>query len=178
MTNITSIAVADLSQNRPTKFNLYPKDRQLSDIASELNLSSARKLSFAGQITAQGRHNWVLTAKLGATVVQPCVITLEPVTTRIDTEVRRVFLAALPDPGLGEVEMHEDENIELLGTTIDPYAVMIETLELVLPQYPRVDGANLGESVFTKPGQAPMTDEDARPFAGLADLSKALKDNN
>lgn len=178
MPNVTSFAVADLPQNRPTKFNLHPNESQLADIASELGLSSARKMHFAGQISAQGRSNWVLTAKLGATVVQPCIVTLEPVKTRIDMDVRRVFLAALPDPGLGEVEMHEDENIELLGAAIDPFVVMIETLTLVLPQYPRKDDANLGESVFTEPGQKPMTDEDARPFAGLADLGKALKDDS
>jgi uncharacterized metal-binding protein YceD (DUF177 family) len=175
MSNVTSLAVADLPQNRPTKFNLQPNESQLRDVATELNLSAARKMSFVGQISAQGRHNWVLKARLGATVVQPCVITLEPVTTRIDTNVQRVFLATLPDPGLGEVEMHDDENIELLGSAIDPYVVMIETLTLNLPQYPRKKDANLGESVFTEPGQVPMTDEDARPFAGLADLSKALK---
>ncbi len=177
MPNVTSFAVADLPQNRPTNFNLRPNENQLVEIASELGLSAVRKLSFVGQISAQGRHNWLLTSRLGATVVQPCVISLEPVTTRIDTDVSRVFLATLPDPGLGEVEMHEDENIELLGPTIDPFVVMVEALTLFLPQYPRKDGANLGVSVFTEPGHAPMTDQDARPFAGLAGLGKALKDD-
>lgn len=178
MPDVVPFAVADLPQNRPSKFNLHPDEGQLVHIAKELGLSAARKVSFAGQISAQGRRNWVLTAKLGATVVQPCVVTLEPVTTRIDSDVRRVFLAELPDPGLGEVEMHDDENIELLGSTIDPFIVMIETLALVLPQYPRKKDANLAESVFTEPGQKPMTDEDARPFAGLAGLGKAMKNDS
>lgn len=175
MPEVTAFVVADLPQNRPTNFNLRPNERQISDIVSRLGLSAARKMRFAGRISAQDKRNWVLTARFGATVVQPCIVTLEPVTTRIELDVRRVFLASLPEPELGEVEMHEDENIELLGATIDPFVVMFETLLLALPQYPRKDGANLIEANFTEPGHAPMTDIDARPFAGLADLSKALK---
>ena len=46
---------------------------------------------------------------------------------------------------------------------------------LTLPEYPRAEGAQLGEAVYTKPGHAPMKDEDARPFAGLASLKDQLK---
>lgn len=178
MPDVTAFVVADLPQNRPTKLNLRLNERQLSDIATSLNLTAVRKVSLVGELSARGRRDWVLTAKLGTTVVQPCVITLEPVTTRIETTVQRVFLASLPEPDQGEVEMHEDENIELLGAKIDLLVVLTETLALLVPQYPRTKGANLSESNFTEPGQIPMSDEDARPFAGLADLSKALKGDN
>lgn len=171
----TTFAVADLSQNHPTRFNLQPSLSEMAGIVRALELSGLRKLSFVGEITAQGKHDWLLTAKLGATVMQPCVVTLASVRTRIDADVRRVFLTRLPEPELGEVEMHSDENIELLGSAIDLMVVMTETLALLLPQYPRKDGANLAEANFTKPGQVAMTDEDARPFAGLADLGKALR---
>ena len=43
------------------------------------------------------------------------------------------------------------------------------------PDYPRKDAVELGQMIYTKPGDAPMTDEDARPFAGLADLQAKLK---
>jgi len=46
---------------------------------------------------------------------------------------------------------------------------------LTLPEYPRAEGATLGESIYTQPGEAPMRDEDARPFAGLAALKDQLK---
>ena len=36
-------------------------------------------------------------------------------------------------------------------------------------------GAELGEAVYTAPGQIPMSDEDARPFAGLAALRDKLE---
>ncbi|MCX8227096.1 MAG: DUF177 domain-containing protein, partial [Sulfitobacter sp.] len=37
-------------------------------------------------------------------------------------------------------------------------------------------GAELGQAVYAEPGVAPMTDEDARPFAGLAQLREKLED--
>ncbi len=174
MTDKTALRVADLSQNTPTAFDLRPGAEVLKALAAELGLQGLRKLRFAGQIAAQGRKDWVLTGELGATVVQPCVVTLEPVTTRIDTEVRRTFLADMPEIEAEEVEMPEDDTLEQLGPVIDPAVVMAEALALALPLYPRTPDAALGESVFAEPGVTPMRDEDTRPFAGLAGLRDAL----
>ena len=70
--------------------------------------------------------------------------------------------------------MTEDDTIERLGAWIDPAVVMIEALTLAVPDYPRKDDVTLGEAVYTKPGDAPMTEADARPFAGLAGLRDKL----
>lgn len=175
-----ALRVADLKQNSATAFALRPDATTLQAIAAELDLLGLRKLSFSGEITAQGGADWRLTAKLGATVVQPCSVTLEPVTTRIDVPVDRIYLAGFEEIDAPEVEMPEDDTSEPLGAWIDPAQVMIEALVLALPLYPRSDGAELGETVYAEPGVAPMRDEDARPFAGLADLKaqmgKASKD--
>lgn len=175
----SALRVADLSQNSENSFALRPTADDLAQIADELGLSSVRKLSFEGAITAQGKSDWRLDAKLGATVVQPCVVTLEPVTTRIDIPVARQFIAGYSDPEAPEVEMPDDETTEPLGTWIDPNAVMLEALAIAAPDYPRKDDAELGQMIYTKPGETPMSDEDARPFAGLADLKDKLsrKDN-
>lgn len=175
MSDKTAIRVADLSQNAPTPFDLRPDPAAQKTLAEELGLLGLRKLRFAGQIVAQGRKDWELTGSLGATVTQPCVVTLEPVTTRIDVDVRRLFLADLPDIEAEEIEMPEDDSVEKLGSEIDPAAVMAEALALALPLYPRKQGVSLSDSVFAEPGVEPMTDEDARPFAGLANLRDALK---
>ncbi|EEX10537.1 conserved hypothetical protein [Ruegeria lacuscaerulensis ITI-1157] len=117
----------------------------------------------------------MLEGHLGATVIQPCVVTLEPVTTRIETPVRRMYLSDWTEPDEPEFEMPEDDETEPLGSEIDPGIVMHEALALALPQYPRKDGAHLDDANFTEPGKQAMTDEDAKPFAGLAGLRDALK---
>lgn len=171
----TAFRVSGLSQTAPTPFDLAPGPDALAALARDLDLLALRKLRFAGEITAQGRRDWLLTGQLGATVVQPCVVTLEPVTTRIDMPVRRLFMAEMPEPDAAEVEMPEDDSAEPLGAVIDPAAVMREALALALPLYPRKPQADLGAARFTEPGKAPLTDEDTRPFAGLADLRARLK---
>ena len=167
-----ALRVARLSRAAATPFALRPGPDALAAIAGELGLDKLRKLSFTGSVAPEGARDWRLDGSLGATVTQPCAITLAPVTTRIEEPVTRRFLAdPTPiEPDADEVEMPEDDTAEPLGALIDPRAVMIEALALALPLYPRAPGAELGEVVHTEPGKAPLRDRDTRPFAGLADL--------
>lgn len=172
-----ALLVATLSQARTHRFDILPDTAQRGQLAEELGLNALRKLRFAGEIRSAGKRDWLLTGTLGATVVQPCVQTLAPVTTRIDTEVSRRFV---PETGLSfepgsETEMPEDESIEHLGSHIDPWAVMVEALALAVPDYPRADDAPaLGEYVVTEPGKTPLREDDTKPFAGLASLRDKL----
>ncbi|NVO55526.1 DUF177 domain-containing protein [Rhodobacteraceae bacterium B1Z28] len=175
MSNVTSLRVADLPQNAPTPFGLRPETKALEAIKNDLGLLGLRKLSFVGDVRAQGKRDWILTGKLGATVIQPCVVTLEPVTTRIDIPVSRVFMADWADPDEPDFEIPEGDETEPLGPEIDPEQVMIEALSLALPQYPRKDDAELAQAGYTEPGKKAMTDEDVKPFAGLAGLRDSLK---
>jgi len=175
MSDTSALRVADLPQNSPTSFDIRPDVAALKMLADELGLRGLRKLRFNGQIEAKNLRDWHLTATLGVTALQNCVVTLEPISTRIDVPIVRHFLADIEETDEAEVEMPEDDNVEPLGSHIDPQAIMIEALALALPQYPRKEGVELGESVFTEPGQEPMRDEDTRPFAGLADLHNQLK---
>lgn len=175
MSDTPALRVADLSQNSPTSFDIRPDSTAMTALASELDLRGLRKLRFTGEINAQNQRDWHLTGMLGATALQVCVVTLEPMTTRVDVPVERFFLAGMETSDEPEVEMPEDDNAELLGSHIDPQAVMVEALALAIPHYPRKEGVELGEAVFTAPGQEPMRDEDTRPFAGLAELQDQLK---
>ena len=174
----TALRVAGLSQNAVTPFELRPGAAELAGIAAALDLIGLRKLSFVGTLRAQGGADWRLEASLGATVVQACVVTLEPVTTRIDVPVKRIFLRDYTEIDAPEAEMPEDETVEPLGAWIDPAEVMQEALALALPLYPRSQGAVLGETVHSEPGTTPMRDEDAKPFAGLAGLRARLQSDD
>lgn len=166
------LRVADLPTRRPQPFHLRPGPEDRARIAEELGITAVRKLDFRGTLQADGRHDWRLEGRLGATVVQPCVITAEPVSTRIDTDVLRRFLRNMPVPEASEVEMPEDDTLEQLGPVIDPGVVMTEALALALPDYPRAPGATLGEAGFTPPGATPITEERPNPFAALAALKR------
>ncbi|MCL3882827.1 DUF177 domain-containing protein [Marivita sp. GX14005] len=172
--------VSALSTRQPTAFDLDPSPEERQAIAEELGISALKKLRFQGQIAADGARGWLLTAQLGATVVQPCVVTLALVTTRLDEDVRRSFVPpeqiAEPEDG-SETEMPEDTTLEPLGRSISVWAVMMESLSLALPDYPRAPDAELGEAVFAEEGVAPMRDEETKPFSGLAALREKLDKN-
>ncbi|MGP6086090.1 YceD family protein [Antarctobacter jejuensis] len=175
------LRVSSLRQSGKTPVRLEPDAGTRAALAQELGAVSIKKLRFEGVLTPLGKRGWRLQGQLGATVVQSCIVTLEPVTTRIDTEVLREFVPQemLDEPEAGsEIEMPEDDSVEPLGEEIDVEAVMTEALSLALPTYPRKDGVELGEAQFAEDGVAPLTDEAARPFAGLAALREKMQEGD
>jgi len=171
----TALRVSSLSQSTPTAFSVRPDAAELARLAEVFELSALRKLSFEGTLQPVGAADWQLKGRLGATVVQPCVVTLDPVTTRVETQVMRVFVRDFADADEEEMEMPEDDSAERLGTWIDPAVVMEEELVLALPAYPRSEGVEAKTVRVTEPGKQAMTDEQARPFAGLAAFKDQLE---
>lgn len=169
------VRLRDLPSQGPTRILLEPDAAARAALAGALGLDALRKFRVELALTPSGAADWTLTGSLGATVVQPCVVTLEPVTTRIDEPLERRYLAHWSEPeGGSEMEMPEDDDSEPLPETLDLYAVAREALALALPEWPRAGGAQIGAAVFAEPGTDPLTDEQARPFAGLAALRPAL----
>jgi uncharacterized metal-binding protein YceD (DUF177 family) len=164
---------SDLARRVAHAFALEPDAAERAALASVLGASEIRKLRFAGELKPEGRRDWHLEATLGATVVQPCVVTLEPVVTRIDETVLRRFLADWPEPAPGsETEMPEDDSAEPLPAAIDIGEVMAEALALALPDFPRAEGVEIGTATAAPPGAAPLDAAGAHPFAALARLKK------
>ncbi|MGB1235776.1 MAG: YceD family protein [Planktomarina sp.] len=179
MSDRNHIRFDDLAKNRPYAFALGMDDLDVADMQAILGVRSIAKVRFEGDLVPLGKRGWRLNATLGATVVQNCVISGDPVTIRIDTDVERLFSpTAFEEFEAGsEYEMPEDAD------SIDPQPeililsdVIAEALTLELPDYPRAKNAQLGTSVFAAEDVTPMTDEAVRPFAGLAGLRDSLGD--
>ncbi len=169
------LRLSRLTKREPTEFLLLPKADALTALAAELDLIALRKVRLEGTLSPLGQRDWQLKAKLGATVVQPCSITLAPVTTRIDVPIERRYLAEYAAPTESEAEMPEDDSEEPLPSTLNLSALLAESLAIALPDFPRAEGAELGEAVFAAADATPLRDEDVKPFAGLADLKKQLE---
>ncbi len=151
------------------------KGDELKAIADILSAVSVEKMRISGALSPIGAKDWDLKANVGASVVQTCVVTLQPVRTRIDVPVALNYVA---DYRAGEqdsvTEMMVDASIEPLGHEIDLANIAIEALALALPDYPRAPDARLETQVFSEPGTTPMSDMDAKPFASLAQLKDKL----
>ncbi|MCC5975253.1 MAG: DUF177 domain-containing protein [Rubellimicrobium sp.] len=162
-----TVRLGEVSRRGDTAFTLAPDADERASLAQDLGIPAIRKLRFSGTLHPTGRSDWDLRAELGATVVQDCVITLAPVTTRIDETVIRRYVEGLAPPGPGEIEMPDDDTVEALPATLDLRLVMAEALALALPHWPRAEGATLEADIGAPPGVAPLTEDELRPFAGL-----------
>ncbi|MFT4152060.1 MAG: YceD family protein [Paracoccaceae bacterium] len=170
--------VAALSQKKPTRFDYAPDAPARAAMAAILGLLDLPDLRMKGELRPSGRRDFVLEARLTATAIQPCSVTLAPVAAPIDEPVLRRYLADFSMPEGDEVEMPEDDSADPLPEVIDLGEVAAEALALALPLYPRAPGVDLGEAVFAEPGTQALRDGDLKPFAGLAGLAESLRNGN
>jgi uncharacterized metal-binding protein YceD (DUF177 family) len=165
------IALRQLRDQDAFDFRISPTPAEAEALARLLDAQAVRKLAFAGRLTPVEQGGWQLDATLGATVVQTCVVTLDPVTTRIDQPVRRTWLPqSAPRAAEIVVDPDEDDEIEPLGDRIDLGLVAIEALALALPAYPRKPGASFGPAALADAGLPPVDESEIKPFAALAAL--------
>ena len=179
---ISSIAdqlrLTDLPQRKPTRFEVVADDGALKELADALLVTSVRKARLNGSMTPVAGRDWHLAAQLGATVVQPCSVTLEPVVTRIDVSVERRYTDAPLQDDIeagSEVEMPEDDTLEPLPEVVDLGALLLEELSLAVPAYPRAEGVGLGNVLAGPEGAEPLDDDAIKPFSALAGLRDKLE---
>ncbi|PKP84417.1 MAG: hypothetical protein CVT80_08305 [Alphaproteobacteria bacterium HGW-Alphaproteobacteria-2] len=160
---------AAFARRKPLEFDLAPAPEVRAALAAELDLLRLPKLRFAGRLLPADEADWQLEARLGASVVQPCVVSLAPVKTRIEETVTRRFMAEPPIAPAGESRMPDDDETEPLPAAgLDLGAVMAEALALALPDYPRAPGAEL-------PLEPPQGEGETGPLGALARLGPRTK---
>ncbi len=168
-----TIVFRDLSRNKTHRLRRDLDSHALDSLAQTLDVVAIRKARLDMDVTAAPK-GWDITGTIGATAVQTCVVTGAPVTTRIDADFLRK-LRPMVDPGGTETEMDADTDIEPLGDSFDILGLLAEEIALHLPDFPRADGAAFDGLHVGPPGQKAMTDDDAKPLAGLAALKAKLQ---
>lgn len=149
---------------------LAADDQTRDSIAAAAGLSALPRLEASFDLVRHGSDGVRLAGRVTATVVQACVVTLEPVESQVDEPISLTFLA---DPGLAAAQgglqsLEADEPPELLRNgVVDLGAIATEFLLLGIDPYPRKPGA-----VFDTPVAA---DPSGHPFAALAALKKGEK---
>ena len=135
-------------------------------VASRLGVTAVERLQV--KLSAvRFRGGFRVTGRLTALIVQPSVISLEPVTQEIDEPVDRVFLPGGEKPYAGPADAEIFVDLEgddlpdhFEGNEADLTEMIVETLALAVDPYPKSEDESLGA----------VGDEDAEeelPFAGL-----------
>jgi uncharacterized metal-binding protein YceD (DUF177 family) len=142
-------------------------------VARRFDLVELRSLSASGRLEREGRE-LRFRGRLQAEVVQSCVVSLEPVASRIEAPIERRYRRLAPGEApqeLGLLVDPEAEDVEpLRGPSIDFGEAVAEELGLALELYPRAGDAYerlpaLGPDVSLGGALPP-----ASPFAVLEDL--------
>ncbi|MBM3504816.1 MAG: DUF177 domain-containing protein [Alphaproteobacteria bacterium] len=150
-------------------FVASPAERRA--VADRLGLVDLVALTGTARVMrAAGEKGVYLEVHFVADVVQSCVVTLEPVSMRLEEDVERTY-APPTDPTADTadvvVTMEDDLTEPLVHDRLDIGAAVIEHLALSLDPYPRKPGA-----AFVLENQDVATNS---PFAALARLKQPPK---
>lgn len=147
-----------------------PDEATRQAIAQEAGLVALPRLVATFELARRGADSLRVQGRVTATVIQNCVVTLEPVESEVDEPVDLFFR---PEPA-GSTETSVEEGIQqfegeeppeiLVNGMVDLGTVATEFLNLGIDPYPRKEGA-----VFDAP---PAGDPASHPFAALAALRK------
>jgi uncharacterized metal-binding protein YceD (DUF177 family) len=147
-------------------------EEERKEIAGVLGITEIQHLDVTLH-AVKFRGGMRVTGRLTAAIVQPSVVTLEPVRQEIDEPIDRVFLPGgeKPHAATANAEIFVDLEGEDIpdhfeGPEADLSGLIIETLALAIDPYPRAEGESLDTLGLPRP------DEDESPFASLKSLKK------
>lgn len=138
-------------------------------IAEVLEVISCEQMTADYVIRALGDGRYRMSGKVLARLTQPCVVTLEPISTRIEEAFEVQFWPAesLAEPQEAEVEVLSVPDIEPLErATIAAGRVIYELLSAALDPFPRKPGARFE---WEEADAAPEPGEEG-PFTALKKL--------
>ncbi len=141
-------------------------------LARRFGLPAIAALSASGRLTRAGGGRMRLAVALRAELTQTCVVTLEPLATRIEENVDILFEPDLAEFAAPDVAFDPAADREpLMGDSLDVGEIIAEELALSLDPYPRKPGVAVeigpGGGAAT-PGGAPG----GTPFEALAALKR------
>ncbi len=154
---------------------LEAKPSERAALAKRFGLVDLPSLKAQLTLVPGGQQTIEVTGSIEAEVLQSCVVTLEPIKSRLEIEVDTVFIPAETVPESGDVsqEAELDEELEYFADgKIDIGEQVAQQLGVGIDPYPRKKGVTLGVAEF---GKKP---EKTKPFAKLATALKAKKNKD
>ena len=163
---------ARLAGNTETRFRISADPVERAELATYLNVDAVERLSLAGFIALHGADGWRVRGRLVAKIVQTCGVTLEPVHSRIDEDIERLYIPAsqVPDQQEALLLPDDDDAPDPFTDSIDPAGLAIESLMLLIDRFPRLDGATLDPEALAAAAEPAPRAAQAKPFADLAAL--------
>ncbi len=138
-------------------------------LAERMGVAGIRVLTADVRLAQRGA-GFAVTAAWRAEIVQDCVVTLEPIETRLADTAELAFGPAAAEPEGEEVEIDPlaaDPPEPITDGRIDVGEVVAEQLALSIDPYPRKPGAEFESDI-----EAPDSEAKPNPFAVLGEWGK------
>jgi len=150
------------------RYQLAADEATRNALARAAGVDGLARFEAVFDVARHGRDGLHVVGTVSATVGQTCVVTLEPIETKLEEGVDLTFLPRR-ETGEDALEIEGREPPEsLVDGTVDLGAIATEFLLLGVDPYPRKAGA-----VFDAP---PADDPASHPFAALAALKSGKPD--
>lgn len=164
-----TVSLEQLRREVEYEFNLVCSNDGLKELSNKLNVLAAKKASINGTLKLQTEKQVFLNGKVTAKLIQPCSLTLEPIVTNISKKIRRTFSIESNKntwTKKSTFELTEKSfDHDIIMNEINLGEVLMETISLETPDYPKRSGASLHV--------APMNNKNFNnPFSILTKLKK------
>ena len=141
------VSLEQLRREIEYAFNLICSKNGLSFLAEHLNIIEAKKASIQGTLKLQTEKQIFLNAIIKAKLIQPCSLTLEPIVTNITKQILRTFSIGSNknvETKKNVFELNENSfDNDIIIDEINLGDVLIETITLETPDYPKKSGASM-----------------------------------
>ena len=156
----TLIDVETLPVKGPYRGALVVTDTDLGLLAGRFGFLELCTLDVAVEITRVGPDAWDVKGRMGAQLVQPCIVTGDPVPETVDFAIEERYVRAPNEDD--EVVVGLEDSEPLVDGCIELGEMVAQSLALAVNAWPRTDDA---PDEF-KAGDA----EPPHPFASLGSL--------
>ena len=170
-------------EKKPLKMRIEASEDECGDLSKRFGVQEVKNASAELILTRQGGHIVYVSGTFQSTIVQNCVITLEPVEAALsdqvegwfaDKEATVSFAAAKRDREVlqqrGEVEVldEKDDPEAIIDGQIDLGELVTQHISLAIPAYPRKEGAEYeqGDAGLEVDENSPLR---KNPFEALKD---------
>ena len=171
------VKVGNISANAVT-VKVSADDRERKELAEVWQVVEVKSLAAEVYLSRWKKDGVRVKGRVQAEIVQACVVTLEPVESRIDEEFEQIFvpegskLARVVANDAAEMVLDPDGPDlpeEFSGDSIDIGEAITEFAALAIDPYPRKQGAEFSDHIEST---ADSRSDRPNPFAALKDWKK------
>ena len=166
------VSVDEIKRTEEHKFELVASKSNLIFISTVLKLLQVKSAKIEGSLKFENKNRIFLNAKVTSKLIQPCSITLDPIIINIKKNIKRIFSIRNPENKPNTAQRinltKESFNIETVYSKINIAEILMETISLETPDYPKRSGVSLASILGEK------VDVKNSPFSVLDKLKKNL----